>query len=399
MGFNCHYYFQVPLLKQCTTFKDARIELITNIDKNNQKGITSAMRLFNRLFSMLVLLSVFVCTDLFAVHTYTSEPAADFTATGLVSNMTGALVGTLFLDPSLPVSKITISPIMSSTSVKMYYVKQNQLYVDNLAGSLYVTYFKTDGTKVGSNLTTQSSLTFSSLDATRPISFYILVNSSAYSSFLSIVQGFLIWQSENRFVSMGCTSAFTLLSPSDMTYPVLSNQGESTLPTPFVGGGLTGPAGDRTIFIGDPGVSSGFFFNYNIADEPVYSISFDNNDVYIQDIGNATISPIPLTNLNLYVENYQNTYLGESRVNVRFYQAGYPTFRFLHTANPAYQLPYTLWVNQTEVPYNMPFSPWLAPMDAINVAQISLMVSQQDLDAALEGEYTTTITVEIISGI
>ena len=47
----------------------------------------------------------------------------------------------------------------------------------------------------------------------------------------------------------------------------------------------------------------------------------------------------------------------------------------------------------------MPFSPWPAPMAAINVAQISLMVRQQDLDAALEGEYTTTITVEVISGI
>jgi hypothetical protein len=374
--------------------------VLIEIFNSLKKGITSVMHLFHRLFTMLVLLSAFICTDLFAVHTYTSEPAADFTATGLVNNKTGALVGTLFLDPSLPVSKITIAPTMSSASVQMYYVNQNQLHVSTLSGSLYVTYFKTNGTQVGSNLTTQSSLTFNSLDATRPVSFYILVNSSEYTAFLNTVRNiFIIIQSPNRFVSMGCASAFTLLSPSNMTYPVLSNQGESTLPTPFVGGGLTGPAGDRTIFIGEPGVSSNFWVNYNIADEPVYNISFANSDVYIQDIGYATLSPIPLTNLNLQVENYQNTYLGQSRVNVRFYQDGYPTFRFLHTANPACQLPYTLWVNQTEVPYNMPFSPWPAPMAAINVAQISLMVRQQDLDAALEGEYTTTITVEVISGI
>ena len=234
------------------------------------------MHLFHRLFTMLVLLSAFICTDLFAVHTYTSEPAADFTATGLVSNKTGALVGTLFLDPSLPVSKITIAPTMSSASVQMYYVNQNQLHVSTLSGSLYVTYFKTNGTQVGSNLTTQSSLTFNSLDATRPVSFYILVNSSEYTTFLNTVRNiFIIIQSPNRFVSMGCASAFTLLSPSNMTYPVLSNQGESTLPTPFVGGGLTGPAGDRTIFIGEPGVSSNFWVNYNIADEPVYNISFE----------------------------------------------------------------------------------------------------------------------------
>lgn len=326
------------------------------------------------------------------------------TETGLVSGMTGTLVGTLELDPSLPVSRITISPSIapnnSSRNVRMYYTNANNSLVnDALYGTLYLTYYMTNGALASKNLTAETSYAFTSLDASRPIRFYLLVRTNDYSTFLSNVRGWLIWQSSNRFVAMGAQPAFTLLSSSNTTYPVLSNQGETTLPTPFVGGGLPGPAGDRTIFIGDPGVTSTFFNYYNIADEPVYSIFFANENVYIEDITQAVLAPVPLTNVTLNVENYQNTYLGQSRVNVRFFQAGYPSFRFLHENDPTVQLPYTLWVNQTEIPYNTPFSPWPAPMQATNSRQISLKVNQQDLEAAMEGHYTTTITVEIISGI
>lgn len=359
------------------------------------------MSILHRRCILLVLLFSLSWASLSAVHTYTAQPAADMTNTSLVNNMVGALVGTLTLDPALPVARISFSPPISSSAVQLYYTNaNNQLESVTLSGSLYVTYYKTNGSRIGTNLTSQGSLTFSSLDATRPITFHILVRTSDYSNFLTNnVRGWLFWQSPNKFVAMGAQPAFTLLSPSNATYPVLSNQGETTLPTSIVGGGLAGPAGEQTLFIGDPGVSSGILYNYNIADEPVYSISFVDENVYIEDIQQACTAPIPLTNLTLDVENYQNTYLGQSRVNVRFYQAGYPSFRFLHTANPASQLPYTLLVNQSEVPYNMPFSPWPAPMRASNTKQISLKVKQQDLEVALEGNYTTTITVEIISGI
>jgi len=362
------------------------------------------MHLLHRWFSALMLLCVLIWTPIHAAHIYTSEPAATMTETGLVSGMTGTLVGTLELDPSLPVSRITISPSIapnnSSRNVRMYYTNANNSLVnDALYGTLYLTYYKTNGALASKNLTAETSYAFTSLDASRPIRFYLLVRTNDYATFLSTVRGFLFWQAESRFVALGALPAFSLLSSSSTTFPVLSNQGETTLPTPFVGGGLPGPAGDCSIFIGDPGVSSSIWYNYNVADEPVYSIFFANENVYIDDITQAVLAPVPLTNVTLNVENYQNTYLGQSRVNVRFFQAGYPSFRFLHENDPTAQLPYTLWVNQTEIPYNTPFSPWPAPMQASNSKQISLKVNQQDLEAAMEGQYTTTITAEIISGI
>ncbi len=315
------------------------------------------------------------------------------------TSLIGTLAGTLVLDPAQPVSRISIAPQMSTTSVKMYYTYQNRLYEDSLDGYLYMDYYQTNGTRISVNLTNKGSSNFQALDASRPITFYVLVEESAYNSFISKVRRFFLWGlSPNKFVAMGSQPAFSLFSSSNTAYTILSNQGESLLPTPIVGGGLSGPAGERTIFIGDPGVSS-FLYIYNISDEPIYTIAFADLQVTIDQIEQAAIAPVPLTNVLLYVENYQNTYLGESRVNVRFYQVGYPSFRFIHSANSSIQLPYTLWTNQTEVPYNMPFSPWPAPMTAINEQLISLKVDQQDIDNAIEGLYITTITVEIINGI
>lgn len=362
------------------------------------------MHMLHRWFSALLLLCVLIWTPIHAAHTYISEPAANMTETSLVSGMIGTLVGTLEIDPSLPVSRITINPSIApnnnSRNVRMYYTNaSNSLVNEALYGTLYLTYYKTNGALASKTLTTETSYTFNRLDASRPIRFYILVNTNTYTSFLENVWGWIFRPADGRFVAMGAQPAFTLLSPSNTTYPVLSNQGETTLPTPFVGGGLPGPGGDRTIFIGDIGVTPSWWAYYNVADAPVYSISFATENVYIDDITQAVLAPVPLTNVTLNVENYQNTYLGQSRVNVRFFQAGYPSFRFLHENDPTAQLPYTLWVNQTEIPYNTPFSPWPAPMQASNSKQISLKVNQQDLEAAMEGQYTTTITVEIISGI
>lgn len=350
-----------------------------------------------RLYTIAMLLSIFL-PPLMASHTYFSEPAADFTNTSLVSTKIGVLVGTLVLDPDYPINKITYSPTISSSQVQMYYTNQNQLKTTNLSGTLYVTYFKKNGSKVGTELTTQASLTFNNLNMNMPITFHILVKSSDYTTFINTVRGF-IFQSQNKFVGMGVNGAFNLVSSSNITYPVISNQGETTSATPFVGGGIPGPAGDKTIAIGDPGVSSSWLYPYNISDKPIYSLSFTNNNVFIQNIEQALNPPLPLTNMVLDVENYQNTYLGESQVTVRFYQTGYPSFRFLLETDSACQLPYTLWINNGQVPYDIPFSPWPAPLGPSNSAQISLKILQQDLSAALAGSYTTTITVEILSGI
>lgn len=370
------------------------------------KGAHCIMHLPPRWFLVLALIYALTGVPVSAEHMYISEPAANMTETSLESGMIGTLVGTLELDPSLPVSRITINPSIApnnnSRNVLMYYTNANNLLdSESLYGVLYLTYYKTNGALKQKKLTSETSYTFTSLDASKPIRFYILVNTNKYTNFLdNTVRGWWLWGPDNRFVAMGAQPAFTLLSPSNTTYPVLSNQGETTLPIPFVGGGLPGPAGNCTISIGDVGVSpSSWLAYYNVSDAPVYSIFFANENVYIDDITQAVLSPVPLTNVTLNVENYQNTYLGQSRVNVRFYQAGYPSFRFLHENYPTAQLPYTLWVNQTEIPYNIPCSLWPAPMQASNSKLISLKVEQQDLDAAMEGNYATTITVEIISGI
>jgi hypothetical protein len=169
---------------------------------------------------------------------------------------------------------------------------------------------------------------------------------------------FIIIQSPNRFVSMGCASAFTLLSPSNMTYPVLSNQGESTLPTPFVGGGLTGPAGDRTMFIGEPGVSS-FWYNYNIADEPVYNISFANSDVYIQDIGYATLSPYLLP---ILIYRWRTPeHLPWAKPGERPLLSGWiPNIPLPSHSKSCMSIAIHAWVNQTRS-LTYALSPWPAP--------------------------------------
>lgn len=352
-----------------------------------------------RYLTTFVILLSLALTPLGAAHTYVSESAADFTNTSLVNNKIAILVGTLFPDPALPISKININPTISSSSAKMYYTNNNQLNFSTLSWSLYMTYYSTNGTKRVVTLANQNSVTFNSLDMNVPITFHVLVSSSDYSSFLNTVRGFFIFPSENQFIGMGAASAFNLLSSSNLTYPVISNQGESTTATPFVGGGAPGPAGPNTISIGDPALPSSWFYRYNVADQPVYSVSFANHAVNLQNIAQAVSSPLALTSLNLVVDNFANTYLGQSRVTVRMYQAGYPSFRFLHESYPASQLPYTLWVNSQQVPFNIPFSPWSAPMSASNSADVSMRVLQADLNSLLAGTYTTTITVEIISGV
>ena len=197
---------------------------------------------------------------------------------------------------------------------------------------------------------------------------------------------------------MGYQSTFTLRSPSNDIYPLISNQGFGTAPIPFVGGGLAGPAGNGTIFIGDIGDAS-VLYRYNISEEPVYSLSIAEKNVFVQDIYSATNSPKLINTLTLAVDNYTKVYLGQSRVSVRFYQTGYSSFRFINTNNASGELPFTLWVNQTLVPYDIPFSPWPAPMIATNAAPISLKVQQGDIETAIAGLYNCTITIEIISGI
>lgn len=359
--------------------------------------------LFYRLCMSLVLLLLFIPASLFGAHSYISETVADFTVTGQVSGMRGALVGTLVLDPALPVSSINISPPLNPANVQMYYVDKNsQIQTTTITGSLYVTYFKTDGTKIGTNLTTQSSLSFSSLDATKPISFYVLVNETQYKDYLQNTVGtFILWfwtSSDNKFASIGYQSTFTLRSPSNEIYPLISNQGFGTVPTPFVGGGLPGPAGIGTIFIGDIGDAS-ILYRYNISEEPVYSLSIAQKNVFVQDIYSAIHSPKLINTLTLAVDNYQKVYLGQSQVSVRFYQAGQTSFQFINTENASGHLPFTLWVNQTQVLYDIPYSPWPAPLKATNAAPISLKVQQGDVETAIAGSYSCTITIEIISGI
>ncbi|MBG0766887.1 MAG: hypothetical protein H0S77_04720 [Spirochaetaceae bacterium] len=342
---------------------------------------------------VLLLFMVLLDNPLFATHEYIAETAADFTVSGS-QNMIGALVGTLVLDPSEPIQSLSISgSSFSSSGIQFYYTQNGQLQTSTISGSLYVQYYNTGGGLEGSNLTSDNSLSFNNLDTSQPISFYLLVNSSQYSSFL---RNFIF--SPKQFVGVGVIPKFTIRSASNNLVAVSSNQGVTTLPNPFLGGGASGPAGINSLSIGNSGIGFWSFF-YNIAEQPLYSISFTNDVVDISNLQDAIISPFPINTVVLSVENFNSTYMGESRVMIRFYQSGYLSFRFLLSDNPSIFLPFSLYSEGSEIPYNSPFSPWQAPMGASNSATIQLMVTQQDYERAVEGTYQATITVEIISGI
>ncbi|WP_332445888.1 hypothetical protein [Sphaerochaeta sp.] len=340
------------------------------------------------------LLLSFCLAPVIAISTYTTQDAADFLYDQWQNNSIGFLAGTLAIDPDhIPTTLELVGPSIAVAKVQFYYLDHQDLESANVEGTILIRYSRTDGNLAYAYLSSQKTLMFYHLDATKPVGIYIMVQKNQYRNLLNN-----FWLSSLQLVGVGVQQYFLLHDDDTTLLPTLSNQGEGTNPVPILGGGASGPAGINTIPIGDPGL--GFWeFLYNIADAPSYSLCFSNEDVCIEDINDAVDLPIELTTLTLTVENLENTYLGMNQVTVRFSQTGYPSFRLLLQTDFSVILPFKLYANQCEIPYNSPFNPWQPPMSACNPASISMGVSQQDLDHAAEGTYRATITVEILSGL
>lgn len=332
-----------------------------------------------------------------AGHEYVAESAADFIHENLTYRYIGALAGTLILDATEPISSLLLTgQNISSSGVQFYCEYDGQTYDYELDGSLYIQYHRTNGTITGLNLNSLNSLVFSSLDATKPISFYILVNRRQYSQFLRS-----FYRSADQLVAVGVDTQLSCVSASGEVATVLSNQGETTLPIPLWGGGTSGPIGNNTISLGNQGLEhwSSYYWMYNIAQEPDYSIEIADRNVYIHNIEQACYNSVDLTNLSLVVNNFNDTYLGQTRVMVRFYQMGHHSFRMQHLNDPRFHLPFSLYMDGEEIPYNHPFCPWQAPLSQRNEAALKMRVQKDHVEKALQGDYHATIVIEIISGI
>ena len=357
------------------------------------KDTILVMQPIHRIVAFSLLIVLFSLSPLLSVTEYNSQDSANFIYATQGNNYVAMLCGTVNLDSLSEVYKLTLSgsPV-STTGVRFFYRYGDTLQEDSITGFLYMTYYKTNGQNIEVMLSPQTTYSFKQLDRSRPISLYLLVQYNQYYNFLNN----FVWSSY-QLVGVGIDAKFNLLTSNNQPVSILSNQGDTILPTPFLGGGNPGPVGVNSLSIGDPGLGFLEYF-YNIADKPIYRLEFAENFVDIGEIHEAVQNSIPLTSLNLYVDNYQKTYLGQSNIAVRFFQSGQTSFSFANVDDYTKTIPYLLYVRGDLVPYNYPFNPWQAPLTATNTAQVALQVLQADLNEAIEGEYVATITVEIISG-
>jgi hypothetical protein len=220
------------------------------------------------------------------------------------------------------------------------------------------------------------------LDTKFPLKFYLFYDPTE----LDQASGHHKW----TLVSVSSQILFNPVDEDGNPIETVSNMGTGTLSIPLLGGGLVGPAGINSL------PASYFGDDIETGDLPDYSMGFTETDVHIDDLTDAIGNLLEVSDLLLTVENFDDVYLGETEVTVKFYQDGYPSFRFLGPGSAI--IPFTLHIDGEEIQPYMPCSPWDAPLAEENLVPVAISVTQTDYDSAVEGDYTATITVEMLCG-
>jgi hypothetical protein len=337
----------------------------------------------------IVFLFVFATMPMYAQLTYSTENSIDigYGYGGYYygySNL-GSLVGTLNYSGTgdKPDSLNFSGSSLGFNGVTFTFQKSNgSTYDETIDASCYITYYKNNGSSTIIQASSTGNYTLSRINWDYPMKFYLFFDNTDLYNTLRYATGTLVSVSTN-----------TYFNPLDDNEEVetLSNMGTTTQQIPLLGGGLVGPYGINSI------PATNLYYSYDTSDVPEYNINFTESDVYIEDLSQAIGTPINITNLKLEVLNYDDVYMGQTNVQVKFYQSLSTYFALLN--NSGDEIPFSLSASgSTIIPY-VSFFPWTTPLIENNFAPIGFSVNQEDYELAEQGDYTATITVELITGI
>jgi hypothetical protein len=324
-------------------------------------------------------------SPLLATLTYTTESSIDLDYVYGGYNWggdRGSLAGTLTYGGTGSQPDSLEFTFDSASTLTFYDKSQGTTTTETLDAYCIVTYYNSSGTQKIIEATNSGSFTLSEIDMDYPIKFYLFYDQSTLRRTLRNANGTL--------ASVSSGISFNPIADYDRL-DATSNLGTGTMSIPLLGGGLIGPDGTNSL------PATYFPYGTDTVDVPEYTIGFTETDVYIDDLSEAVDIPLEIAELELSILNYDDVYMGQTSVTVKFYQSGHTSFRFLGPGTAV--IPFTLYVDgETIQPYT-PCSPWDIPLAEENLVPTSISVSETDYLEATEGDYTATITVETITGI
>lgn len=347
-----------------------------------------AYRHFLKECILLCMVSLYAL-PMFAQVTYKTEPSIDVSyiyGNSYYYSSRGSLVGTLAYNGtgSKPDSLCFSGSPLGTNGVTFTFLKSNgHTFTKTIDAICYVVYTNYYGCEKIIGISSSISCDLSRIDWDFPVNFYIFFDKYELFNLFDNVS--------NKVVSVSTNTFFNLQDYCNTPITVTSNLGNTTQPIPLLGGGLIGPSGTNSI------PATNLYYYTNTADIPEYSIGFTVNDVSINDLCNAIDNPIKITDLKLGILNYDDVYMGQTNVQVRFFQNGHASFAFVNNAGNT--IPFRLSANGNTIIPNARFFPWTAPLGENNLAPKGFSVTQTDYDQAEQGTYTATITVELITGV
>ncbi|WP_155816646.1 hypothetical protein [Sphaerochaeta pleomorpha] len=297
----------------------------------------------------------------------------------------GSLVGTLSYDGNgtEPSSLNFSGSALNNNGVTFTFLKNDgTTYTRTIDAVCYVTYTRDFGSQQIIMASSSRTYNLTRINWNYPVKFYLFFNNSDLERIFYNAPGKLVYVSTNTF-----------FNPQEYYSPIetISNLGTTTQPIPLLGGGLLGAGGINSLPATD------LYYDFSSTAIPEYSISFTANDVSINDLTDAIDNPIHITDLKLEILNYDDVYMGQTNIQVKFFQSGHASFEFINNAGKT--IPFTLLANGITIIPNIKFFPWVKPLIENNLAAIGFSVTQADYDQAEMGDYNATITVELITGV
>jgi hypothetical protein len=334
---------------------------------------------YSKTIALLFFVSCFT-VPLFAQLTYSAESSIEMQYSA--GNTYGALVGTLTYSGSGNTPNrlyFSGTNLKSSNGVTFSFLQTNgTTEMSSINGYCYLT---NNSNSILYTIDSTGRINISSIDWDYPVYLYL------FFDYWDIID--LLNNSSGTLVSIA-TDAYFYLAKNSSALSMTYYGGTDTQPVALLGGGAPGPMGINSVPVS-------YYYSLPTSDVPEYNIGFTISDVSIEDLSDAINTPINITNLQLEVLNYDDVYMGQTNVQVKFFQTGYSYFTFVNSSGN--EIPFSLSIDGTSITPYVTFFPWTAPLVENNLAPIGFSVTQTDYDQAEQGDYNATITVELITGV